>query len=115
MCADATWQCAADLRLDRLNSASGRGLASEIAELRGRRLDDLASKAIYGSQTDALLACLENRRAIRDLSLSLLSKSGAVRNYLLNAAPRLDAQGSFRGYIGAVRACDDVPFAEYRC
>ena len=114
LCADATWQCAADLRLDRLNSASGRGLASEIAELRGRRLDDLASKAIYGSQTDALLACLENRRAIRDLSLSLWSKSGAVRNYLLNAAPRLDAQGNFRGYIGAVRACDDVPFAEYR-
>lgn len=93
---------------------SGRELSVGMSELRGRRLDDLAAKAIYPSQTKALLERLENHQSIRDLTLSLVSAAGPVRNFLLNAAPRRDPQGNFQGYVGAFRAWDDVPFAEYR-
>jgi signal transduction histidine kinase len=114
LCADATWQCATDLRLDHLLSIDGRRLSPGMTDLRGRPLDVLATQAVYASQTDALLGCLEKRQTIRDLTLSLLSPAGSVRNYMLNAAPRRDAQGNFRGYVGSLRVWDDVPFAEHR-
>jgi len=114
LCADATWQCTTDLRLDHMHSAGGHGLSPRIAELRGRRLDDLAVKSVYPAQKEALLECLDKRQTIRDLTLSLASPAGTVWNYMLNAAPRLDPQGNFQGYVGALRAWDDVPFAEHR-
>lgn len=83
-------------------------------ELRGRRLDDLAARAIYAGQKDALLDCIERRSVIRDLTLSLLNSSGAVRHYLLNATPKLDAQDRFERYVGTLRAWDEVPFSEHR-
>lgn len=114
LCVDATWQCATDLRLDHLRSADGHGLLPRIVELRGRALDGLASKAIYASQKEALLERLENHQPIRDLTLSLLSAAGGVCNYMFNAAPRLDPEGNFRGYVGSLRVWDEVPFAEHR-
>ena len=97
-----------------MHSAGGHGLSPRIAELRGRRLDDLAVKSVYPAQKEALLECLDKRQTIRDLTLSLASPAGTVWNYMLNAAPRLDPQGNFQGYVGALRAWDDVPFAEHR-
>ena len=77
-------------------------------------MDDLAGRAIYASQRDALLDCIEQRSTIRDLTLSLLNSSDAVRHYLLNAMPKLDAQGCFQRYIGSLRVWDEVPFSEHR-
>lgn len=87
---------------------------ADLAELRGRRLDELAAKAIYASQRDALLDCLENRQTIRDATLSILDSAGVVRNYMLNAAPQLDDRKNFQRYFGSLRVWQDVPFAEHR-
>lgn len=114
LCVDATWKCTTDLRLDCMEPVAGAALTSEITDLRGRRLDDLAGKAIYASQRDALLECIEARQAVRDKTLSLLGATGAARHYMLNAAPQLDAEGNFRAYIGSLRAWNEVPFSEHR-
>lgn len=114
LCVDATWKCSTDLRLDGLQSVNGHALAPAVCALRGRRLDDLASKAVYAAQKDALLACLESRGTIRDLTLSLLNAEGQICNYMLNAAPRKDARDNFSGYVGSLRAWQKVPFAEHR-
>lgn len=114
LCVDAMWQCAADLRLDCLRSIKGHALAAEVSELRGRRLSDLAKKAIYAGQRDALLARIATREAFRDLTLSLMNSHGKVQNYMLNAAPQLDAQGQFKGYVGSLRIWKVVPFSEHR-
>lgn len=114
LCADATWQCAVDLRLDGLQAVSNGLAGADLSELRGRRLDELAAKAIYGEQTEALLGCLGDHRSIRDATLSVVNGAGRIRNYLLNAAPKVDDQGNFRGYFGSLRVWDEVPFAEHR-
>jgi hypothetical protein len=114
LCVDATWHCSSDLRLDHLHAACDPALSNSLIALRGRRLDDLAAKAVYASQREALLDCLETRQIIRDLTLSLVNPAGEVCNFMINAVPKVDADGRFHGYAGSLRVWNEVPFAEHR-
>lgn len=111
-CADATWRCAADLRVDGIRLHGNSELGAHCRALRGLRLPDLAARALYPTQREILLALLERRERIRDATLSLIAESEKPLHFLLNAVPQRDANNGFRGYRGRVRVWSELPFAD---